>query len=108
MTAGLGTSPAGSAQPRREGWREAGVRFPTRAFGHWLAFLNVFVMSSAQGLLAAHPAGRARGAQAGFVGRMVSGLLSVQVWPSEGDPWLELALTWARAPGAGARCLAER
>ena len=55
-------------------------------FGHWLPFLNVFVMSSAQGLLAAHPAGRARGAQAGFVGRMVSGLLSVQALALRGRP----------------------
>lgn len=47
-------------------------------FGHWLPFLNMLVMTSAQGLLAAHPAGQACGAQSGFVGRMVSAVLSAQ------------------------------
>ena len=38
----------------------------------------MFAMTSAQGILAAHPAGQALRAQAGFVGTMVPGLLSAQ------------------------------
>lgn len=68
------------AHARREGWRETGGQVPhDGVFGHWLPFPNVFATTSAQGLLAAHPAAQALRAQAGFVGTLVPGLLSAQV-----------------------------
>lgn len=69
-----------------KGGGRLGLDSPDSVFGYWLPFLNVFVMTSAPGLLAAHPAGQARGAQAGVVGRMVSGLLYVQALALRGRP----------------------
>lgn len=60
---------------------------PDSVFGYWLLPERV-CDDLCPGLLAAHPAGQARGAQAGVVGRMVSGLLSVQALALRGRPWL--------------------
>lgn len=104
-----------------KGGGRLGLDSPDSVFGYWLPFLNVFVMTSAPGLLAAHPAGQARGAQAGVVGRMVSGLLSVQALALRGRPLVRPGvslgsgsrsrgqvpgweMTAVRPGGAGCRC----